>query len=170
MPTVHNREAIELPPNAVVRAVRVPDPFEAGATITVIRSDRDDVLARLHAWGCVDDAQLVAGRILQGHYECGAIGGIKSMDPAKVYVDGGQMAEPLTESVQRAMAEIRRLEGKLGSKGAGLARDVLMRGYNLRECAEIRGCYTAGQREAIKYRFREVMETVVEELGLVTKK
>lgn len=151
-----------------VEQVEVDDPEQHGAKVLVFRSIASP-LEYMRARGQIDDAQYQAGKQLQEYYEQAEIGGVRGIDITKEFVDGGRMAETLTEKVQRAVKEIQRLERKLGQEGTELARHVLCGGFSIRQCAEMRG---ADSRYYMKYtgiRFREVLETLAREMNLVSK-
>jgi hypothetical protein len=165
---IHDRRATELPKDAMVAPVEIDDPFEKGAKIIAFRSIRG-TLENLHARGQIDEAQYKAGRQMQTFYEQSEIGGVRAIDPAKEAVDGGRMAETLTEQVQRAIQEVLRLEKALGQEGAALCRHVLCNGFSIKQCASIRGMESAHYTNYVGARFREVLETLAVELELVSR-
>lgn len=165
--TVHDRRSTDLPKNARVAPVEIDDPLEPGSKIIAFRSITGP-LEFLRAHNHIDEAQYNAGRQLQGYYEQSEIGGVKAIDPAKEAVDGGRMAETLTEQVQRAIQEVIRLEKALGMEGASLARQILCFGYSIQKCAELRGMHGKRFNEYVGIRFREVLETLALELKLIS--
>ena len=165
-PTVHDMRAQELPKDAQVAPVEIDDPYEPGAKIIAFRSITGP-LEYMHARGQIDEAQYKAGRQMQTFYEQSEIGGVRAIDPAKEAVDGGRMAETLTEQVQRSIQEVMRLEKALGLEGASLCRHVLCHGFSIAQCAAMRGMESAHYKNYIGNRFREVLETLAVELGLV---
>jgi hypothetical protein len=164
---VHDRRSSDLLENAQVRAVTVDDPYERGGKIVAFQSIAGDTLANMHARGQVDDAQYEAGRKMREFYELATIGGARGIDPMREKVDGGQLAEPLTEKVQRAIQEVKRLEGVLGYEGTSIARDILWHGLTIQQCAQARCLFTRGGAEYAGKRFREVLETLAVNLNLV---
>lgn len=165
-PKVHDRLAADLPTNAVVAMVEVDDPYEQGGRITVLRSLRDDPLARLHSRGHIDRAQYAAGRAWQADYEAAEVGGVKAMDTTKEPVDGRRLPEMLTERQQQALRRIARDDRALGQEGAILIRRVLVAGMTFEQIAAERGGVGQVMTRYIGRRFREALETLARVRGL----
>lgn len=170
-PRIHDRQATELPINAMVRPVEVADPYERGATVIAIQNLRDDPLARLHARGQIPLHIFNAGREMQGYYERAEIGAVKAMDPTKEPVDGGGgIPETVTEAVQRAVKAIERVDEKLGKEGAALIRAVLSQGLFVHQIMNLRwGGVESAENRYISRRFHECMNTIAEELGYISR-
>ena len=164
---VHDRRAQELPINAMVAPVEIDDPYEPGAKIVALQSLRDSPLNYMRARGQIDEAQYNAGKKLQEFYERAEIGGLRAIDPTREAVDGGRIAETLTESVQEAIQQVIALERVLGTEGAALARHVLCYGYGITQCAQMRGMTGQLYTKYVGIRFREVLETLAVEMKLV---
>lgn len=168
-PRVHERLSNDLLDNAEVRPLVVDDPMEPGAKIVAFQSLRGDTLALLHAQKRIDEAQYRAGREMQRFYELSEIGGVRAIDPFKEKVDGGRIAETLTEQVQNAIQEVLRLEKALGREGTALARDILCVGLSVKQCATARNLFDERGQKWLGLRFREVLETLAFELKLITR-
>lgn len=164
-PKVHDRLAAELPTNAVVAMVEVDDPFEAGGRITVLRSVRDDPLARLRHRNHIDEAQYSAGRAWQADYEAAEVGGVKAMDTTKEPVDGRRLPEMLTERQQKAMRRIARDDAALGQEGAILVRRVLVQAMTFEMIGAERGDIGQFMIKYLGKRFREALETLARVRG-----
>jgi len=167
-----DRRATEIGLKAEVAPIEVEDPYglNPGDTIVVLRQLRNDTLASLHARGQIDEAQFRAGREMQRFYEQSEIGGVKAMDFTIEPVDGGSVAETLTEATQRAVREIRRVEGILGAEGTALCRDILCHGLTIQTCAQARCLFSVHGRNYVGMRFREALETLANVLGFVGPK
>jgi hypothetical protein len=76
--------------------------------VTVVRSIRSDPLAALKAQGAIDEVQFLAGQMWSWAHMRSEIGGVRAIDPTKERVDGGRIAEPLTDVVKRALDDLRR--------------------------------------------------------------
>jgi hypothetical protein len=135
---VHDRRATDLLRNAQVAVIEIDDPYESGAKITAIRSTRNDPLAGMHARKTIDEAQYHGGRAFQRDFET-AERGPRAIDPAKEYVDGGLMPEPITEAQQKAARQLAVVYRALGPDGAALVHDVLIHAYGYSKIAERRG-------------------------------
>ena len=98
----HDRRSQDLLRNAEVAAIEVDDPLglDPGDRIVVLRSIRNDSLARLHSHHQIDEAQYRGGRAFQADWER-AERGPQAVDPSREYVDGGQAREPVTEAQRR---------------------------------------------------------------------
>jgi hypothetical protein len=169
MPVVHDRRSSDLLRNADVAPVEIDDPIEQGGKLLVMRSLRDDPLARMHCRKQVDEAQYQAGRAFQNDWE-NAEEGPRAIDPSKEAVDGGRTPEPFSEHKQRALARLAQCSRKLGMAGEAIVHDVLVHGRTMAQIAKRRGL--AGQKweEYFGKRFRECLETLAEVYGLVMKK
>ena len=68
---VHDRRSSDLLRNAQVASLEVDDPLalDPGDKIVVLRSTRDDPLARLHDRKQIDEAQYHGGRAFQHDFE-----------------------------------------------------------------------------------------------------
>lgn len=165
---VHDRLTSDLPRNIRVATVEVDCPINKGDRLLVFQNIREDVLAWLLAHKAIDDAQFNAGRHLQRAYQEAGIS-VRGFDFSKEAVDGGAMAETLTEQSQQAIQEIIRLERILGLEGAALARDLLWEGHSLKECAEDRQMFSDRLSRYIRVRFREILETLAVELGFASR-
>lgn len=140
---IADRRATDLPVNSIVGEIRVVNPLggQPGAMvrnlrreleanpqdkIVVIRSLRDDPLARLHDRAHVDDVEYQAGRRWQGYYETTEIGGARGIDTTKDVVDGGRgPADLLTDERVRAAKKLALADQALGKFGARLVRAIL---------------------------------------------
>lgn len=157
--TVHDRRAHDLLRNAQVGVLEVDDPMglEAGDKIAVLRSTRDDPLARLHDRKQIDEAQYAGGRAFQHDFET-AERGPQAIDPSKEYVDGGRLPEPITEGQRKAVLRLNRCERELGADGSALCHDVLIHGRTLEKIGESRGLTSARWQNYFGRRFRECLD------------
>jgi hypothetical protein len=166
---VHDRRSQDLLRNAQVGTIEVDDPMalEPGDKIVVLRSTRDDPLARLHDRGQIDEAQYQGGRAFQHDFES-AERGPQAIDPSKEYVDGGKLPEPITEGQRKAVMRLNRAERSLGADGSALTHAVLIRGETVSQIARARGL--AGERwdKYFGLRFRECLDTLAVVYGFAT--
>jgi hypothetical protein len=124
---IHNRQSTDLLRNAQVAAVVVDDPYEPGARIAVLRSTRDDILARMEAAREIDQAQYDAGRLYQKYAEQAEIGNVQAMDPAKDKVDGGQIgSSDMTNEQVNAVRALGGARKALTPDGEYLVRRILV--------------------------------------------
>jgi hypothetical protein len=182
---VHDRTAAVLPLNARVVIDTVDDAYGIAefaaydpkrrefvstgpAKVTVIRSIRTDPLGALKAQGLVDEVQFLAGQIWGWSYLRAEIGGLKAIDPTAQCVDGGRLAIPLSEQVQRALARLRAARAALGNDGDALVVDVIGKGLTLARAADARGLGTKSGREYVGRRFRECLDCLAVVFGCAT--
>lgn len=167
---IHERMATDLPINAKVAPMTVPDPYSTdGGTVIVLRSLRDDPLAALHSRGQVDTAQFLAGRHWQRSYELSEIGQVGAIDPTREAVDGGRPREILSDAYMRATKEIDLARKTLGQEGESIVHDVLIRGMPLLHVAAARGATAEREILYIGRRFRECLETLAVLYGYAMK-
>lgn len=166
---VHDRQSRDLLRNAQVGALEVDDPMalEPGEKIIVIRSIRDDPLARLHDRKHIDEAQYQGGRAFQHDFET-AERGPRAMDPSKEFVDGGVMPEPITEGQRKAVLRLNRAERALGADGSALVHEVLVRGQTVTKICMARGLGGERWEKYFGTRFRECLDRLAVVYGFAT--
>lgn len=163
------QQAADLPLNARVAESVVDDPLEQGAKLTVVRTLRDDPLARMRDKGHIDEAKYIAGRHWQKDYEAAEIGGIAAVDTTKEPVDGRTFPEFLTDRKIAAIKAISNADAVLGVEGASLIRDFLGRRMWSVEIAAARGISDQRTIDFIARRCRECLETLAYYYGYAHK-
>lgn len=165
----HDRRSHDLHRLAQVGSLEIDDPMalDPGEKIVVLRSTRDDPLARLHDRKQIDEAQYHGGRAFQHDFET-AERGPQAIDPSKEFVDGGRLPEPITEGQRKAVLRLNRVERELGADGAALTHAVLIRGETVSHIARARGL--AGERweKYFGMRFRECLDRLAVIYGFST--
>ena len=169
--TAHDRRSQDLPRNARVATVEVDDPLalEPGEKIVVLRSIRNDPLARLHSHHQIDEAQYRGGRAFQDDWEK-AERGPRAIDPTREYVDGGQAREPITERQRRAVLRLNRIERELGADGIVLVHEVLVLGLTMEQVGQRRGLRGQRWKDYFARRFQECLDRLALIYGFATAK
>jgi hypothetical protein len=147
--------------------IEVDDPWERGAKIVVVRSLRDDPLARLHARDQIDQAQYEAGKRYRLDWEK-AERGPRAIDPSKEFVDGGCPPEPITDAQRKAVATLARLSPVLGLQTEHVLRRVLCGNLFPGQVAAELGYPTPKDAEHMAWLFRIGLETLAREYGFVS--
>jgi hypothetical protein len=163
---VYERLSRDLPSNAMVVPVEVADPYEIGAKLLVMRSLRDDPLARMLARAQIDEAQFAAGRLWQRHHENSEIGGVSAIDPQREAVDGGRIPEPITDRQIKAIQKLTEADRELGREGAAIVRMILGNRYGIAQVASIHGDGTEREIWYIGRRFRASLDILAKLWGL----
>jgi hypothetical protein len=163
---VHERIAA-LPVNAVVARAVVDDPYEPGTQITVLRSLRDDPLARLLARKQIAQHQYEAGRAWQRDYEASEIGSVKAIDPTVEAVDGRRFVDPFSDKQRGAMLRLEEDRAMLGELAASVVRDVLGRRLMIHQVVAARGLTGKHDLEFYGRVFREALNVIAEARGLL---
>lgn len=143
--------------NEHLAPLEVSDPYEEGGKIIVMRSTRDDPLARLHDRKQIDEAQYHGGRAFQRDFEA-AERGPRAIDPSKEFVDGGLMPEPITESQRKAAKRLAGVNRELGQNGSALIRAVLIERLTIETICDDRGLKAERERLYVGRRFRECLD------------
>jgi hypothetical protein len=143
--------------------------MEAGGTLIVMRSTRNDPLAALHARKSIDEAQYHGGRAFQHDFET-AERGPRAIDPSKEAVDGGLMPEPLTDHQRDAVVRLARADRRLGENGSILTRNVLIHGMTVKQIGELRGQASEIELKYIGQRFRECLDCLALVYGFAMEK
>lgn len=166
---VHDRRSQDLLRCAQVGVIEVDDPMglEPGDKIAVVRSIRNDPLARLHDRRQIDEAQYLGGRAFQEDFET-AERGPQAIDPSKEHVDGGRLPEPITEQQRKAVLRLNRAERILGSDGSALAHDVLIKGKTTTAVALSRGLTGERWEKYFGLRLRECLNCLAIIYGFAT--
>lgn len=162
---VYNRMTADLPINSQVAPAVVDDPYEPGAKLRALRSIRDDPLAGMHSRDQIDHAQFIAGREWQKYHEHSEIGGISAIDPTKEAVDGGRMADPLSERYSKAVAKMTAADAVLGFQGSFLVRQVLGQRKSIQEVSMALGLTSQREFNYMSRRFRECLESLAKHWG-----
>ncbi len=167
-PSVHDRRAREVSPQAEIAVIDVDDPYatRAGEKIAVLRQLRSDPLARLHAHRQIDEAQYRAGRVFQRDCEVAARG-VRALDPTRERVDGGAMPEPLSERQERARKRLIDAERALGRTMHRVTYAVLVDGLSMEALAQ--RLFSREGETAVKYYgrlFRDALDVLAVEYGL----
>ena len=167
MERIHDRRAADLPINAQVAPITVDDPYgtETGEKIVVFRSLRDDPIGAMHARNQVDQAQYAAARHWQRCYEAVEISGAQAIDTTKEAVDGGRMAEPLSDHYSRAWDDLRKADKELGPDLCAIVRDVLGANMILLHVAAKRDLTTEWQILSIGRKFRRGLDILAVVFG-----
>jgi hypothetical protein len=158
---VHRRP--DLPRGSVVAPAMVDDPHALGPgeKVVVLRSLRDDPLAALHSSRQIDEAQFKAGRTWQKAYELSEVGGVRSVDWSRDWVDCiGRQQTSGGDGQSRALASLARASAALGLEGEAIVRDVLGARMTFAVAAAKRGLTSEAERKYIGRRFRECLETL----------
>lgn len=164
----YDRRTTDLLRNAMVSPIEVDDPMEAGATLIVMRSTRNDPLASLHARKFIDEAQYQGGRAFQHDFET-AERGPRAIDPSKEAVEGGLAPEPITESQRKAAHALKRVYRALGPDGSALVHDLLVHGLNRAQIADARRLSGKRWEEYFGMRLHECLHRLSYIYGFATE-
>lgn len=151
-----DRKSRDLLRNARVAAMETTDPL-SGDKISVFRSIRDDPLADLHDRKMIDEAQYQAGRAFQSDFET-AETAARAIDFTREYVDGGLMAEPLSEARIRSGRQLAIVYRQLGMSGSAIVHDFLVHNRTRKQVAESRGFSGKRYEDYFGMRFRECLD------------
>lgn len=168
---VHDRRSTDLTAGADVAAIEVDDPLalDAGDKIVVYRQLRNDPLARLHSHHQIDEAQYMAGRAYQRDWET-AERGARAIDPTKEAVDGGMLAEPLSDKQGNARKRLVEIERALGRTMHRVAHAVLVDGLSMEVMAlQLFNRHGEVSRKYYGTMFRDALNILAVEYRLATK-
>lgn len=161
-----DRRAQDLLRNAQVVAVEIDDPYgERGDKIVAFRSLRDDPLARLHCRKMIDEAQYSAGKDYRRDLELAEIGNVRAIDPAKEFVDGGKLAEPLSETQRKASARLIEAGRMMGLFQESIVRAVFRDNLFPGQVAVYRGFRSQRDQDHYARLFREALEVLASFYG-----
>ena len=164
---VHDRRALDLLRNAQVAPMEVDNPYEQGEKILVMRSTRDDLLAKLHSRHQIDEAQYHAGRAYQKDFEL-CERGPKAIDFTKEAVDGGVMPEPITKAQWEAGKRLAEVNKMLGQDGSSIANAFLIDMRSMDWVCNRREYFTERDRVYLGRRFRDCLDELAKYYGFAT--
>jgi len=157
----------------VLIAGEAVDPFEGDKKITVVRNAREHSISYLHHQRVIDDDQLIAANEFRRRYEAAMLGSSQSIDYSRIRVDGGVVAEPLTERMQEAhkwLAEASQVPG-VGLIGYALLVNVCGESKSLKDVASSwKGIHAPGSSRNAGYisaRLCEALDEINKHFGLI---
>lgn len=161
-------------PHAVCIVVEVDDPYFNRAHVET-RGNSQKIRAMVNArespalWmymhNNIDTAQFEAAKHFRKLYETAQGTGIQSQDFTKEPVDGGYMADPLTDRRQRAAKELAAAHDVLGRAGYLLVESVCA------HCMEVAELYhTDWARKRERKNLKDCLERLVSYWGLKAQK
>lgn len=148
--------------NADVAPMEVDNPEgEQGDRIVVMRSTRRDPLAWMHAHGQVNDAQYHGGRDWQRDWET-CEQGAQAIDPSKEAVDGGKLADPLSDHRMRASERLKGVAAVITTPDEKkLLTAFLVEGMGIAQIALVYfNRYGAGHERRFGARVKAVLDTL----------
>lgn len=150
-----------------------PDVYEPHKTQRVVRNMREHALSYLEHQGRITPDQKLAGDTFRRHYECAMLGAARAIDYTRIRVDGGVVAEPLTERMQEAhrwLSEAAKIPG-VGQVGYQLLVNVAGEGQFVSEVARRwEGSHAPGSARAEGYimgRLCEALDEISKHFGMV---
>jgi hypothetical protein len=134
---------------AEIGSAVVPNPFhnpghpeDSSNPRHVAARIRPDAVQSLYSRGKLDDHQFATARQLGRLFEILELGGVRSLDPGKVVVDGGRLNGGIGDRELKAGRELAAARELLGMRQYGLVRAVCLDGCAL---SEVQG-YAADKR------------------------
>lgn len=159
----------------ILVVAEVPDVYEPAKKAKAAMNVREHALAYLRHLGTISEEQYLAGNEFRRNYEAAILGGFKAVDYARIRVDGGMVADPLTERIQRAskwLGEASKEPG-VGPVGYSLLCRIAGEGETIRNVAVTwpGGSRMSQQRTEgyIRMRFLECLDAMVAFTGVVAR-
>lgn len=148
--------------NAIVTTIEVdnPDPEQVGDKIVAYRTLRRDPLAWMHAHKHINDAQYQAGRAWQRDWET-VEQGARAIDPTKEAVDGGRLAEPLSDRRLKASDSLAGVAGLFSTRpdDKRILHAFLALGMGIEQIGLVYfGRYGAGYVRRLSERLKGILE------------
>jgi hypothetical protein len=97
----------------------ISDPLEAGQRYSAVVNVRESSIDHMASRGRINAAQSEAGQRFRRLWEKAAVGKSQGIDPSKEFVDGGGIADPISDDLVKAsfeLAKILRVAGPVGSQ------------------------------------------------------
>lgn len=113
----------------------IPDPLEAGQRYTARVNVRESAIAHMASRGRINTAQEAAGERFRKLWEQAGIGNNRAMDPAKEFVDGGTLGDPLSDELVKASLELAKAMQALGQVGCRILIGIVGEGKRIEDVA-----------------------------------
>jgi hypothetical protein len=152
----------------------VSDPLEAGQRLVAQVNVRESAIDHMASRGRINTAQEEAGQRFRKLWELAAIGRKQGIDPAKEFVDGGSLADPISDDLVRASAELNRVMAVTGQAGSKLLIAIVGEGKRIEDVAQNwskAGGIVRGERAQgyVTARMIEALDDLVSHWGLESK-
>lgn len=152
----------------------VADPLEPGARLTAAVNVRESAIDHMASRGRINTAQEAAGQRFRKLWELAAVGRSQAVDPAKEYVDGGGIIDPISDDLVKASIELNRVMQVAGQMGGRLLIAIVGEGKRIEEVAQnwskaggiVRGDRAEGY---VVGRMIEALDELVRHWGLESK-
>lgn len=113
--------------NVDLGVVDVPDPFEPGKTVRVLKNQAVTPIDHLEARGALTRDQKAAGDRFLALYEAAEIGGARAIDYSRLKVDVSFEHKGLDPKASRAIDELEEIRAIVGRRSYQLLWDVIGR-------------------------------------------
>jgi hypothetical protein len=113
----------------------VDDPMEPTARLAVTVNVRESSIDHMASRGRINSSQEEAGQRFRKLWELAAVGRSKGIDPAKEYVDGGGVGDPISDKLVKATRELNRMLSIVGPIGAQLLIAIIGEGKRIEDVA-----------------------------------
>lgn len=152
----------------------VSDPLEAGARMTASVNVRESAIDHMASRGRINTAQEAAGQRFRKLWELAAIGRKQGIDPAKEFVDGGTLADPISDDLVKAAVELNKVMAIVGQAGSNLLISIVGEGARIEQVAQDwsrAGGVVRGERAEgyVTGRMIEALDDLVRHWGLESK-
>lgn len=114
---------------------KVDDPMEPTAKLEVTVNVRESSIDHMASRGRINPSQALAGHLFRQLWELAAVGRSKGIDPAKEYVDGGGVGDPISDRLVKATRELNRILNVVGPIGAQFLIDIVGEGKRIEDVA-----------------------------------
>jgi hypothetical protein len=114
---------------------RVDDPLEPTAKMEVTVNVRESSIDHMASRGRINPSQADAGHLFRKLWELAAVGRSQGIDPAKEYVDGGDVGDPISDRLVKATRELNRILNVVGPVGAQFLIEIVGEGKRIEDVA-----------------------------------
>ena len=121
---------------------------------------RESYVGMIYAQGAIDDAEKWAADQIRRHYEALGASGASAMDYTREFVDGGQIAQSITDAQLVSSRVLKEAYTVLGPAGFDLTIRLAGDGVFVNEMSA-----NEGMRRYLSIRFRECLETLAVHWG-----
>lgn len=106
----------------------IDDPLEPGRRYKAEANVRESAIDHMYSRGRLNRAQADAGDRFRKLFERAAIGNSRAIDPAKEFVDGGSIGDPLSDDLISATKDLEKAMQAAGLTGSRVLRMIVETG------------------------------------------
>lgn len=145
---------------------QIQDPYD-GKPIMAVSNVHESILERWMNTETICPFQYEAGHRFRGIWETARLGGARAIDYGRERVDGGLIADPISDRSMDATKELNAIAHYVGEAGYQRLIAVVGEGLGISQIAFLNGCYSKTQQDGFANIIRDLLSQLVKFFGLI---